>query len=173
LTERLAHTARWFVSSVNENIIENDIQETKGRYVCFVLVRYPHDKIDKLRKLTIGAKAGARIVSMENGQGNVEVRENNEVEILLTECEVKLATMNRHADIITMFFMKVPRTAAHTAQGVFEKKVSVRFSSGKSTLTKALTNLQQAITPCPDKGKNSENLTLKAILDAKSRCQES
>ena len=125
LTERLAYTARWFVSSVHENILESDIQETKGRYVCFVLVRFPHAKIDKLRKLTIGAKAGARIVSVENGRVNMEVRENNGVEIILTEYEVKLATMNRHADIITMFFMKVPKTASHAAQGVFEKKVSV------------------------------------------------
>ena len=57
---------------------------------------------------------------------NVEVRENNGVEIILTEYEVKLATTNRHADIITMFFMKVPKAASHTAQGIIEKKVSVK-----------------------------------------------
>ena len=125
LTERLAYTARWFVSSVHENILESDIQETKGKYVCFVLVRYPHDKIDKLRRLTIGAKAGARIVSMGNGHVNVEVRENNGVEVILTEYDVKLATTNRHADAITMFFMKVPKTASYHAQGTIEKKVSV------------------------------------------------
>ena len=85
LKERLAFTAKWFVSSVNENILESDIQETKGKYVCFVLVRYPPNLIDKLRRLTIGAKVGARIVSMENGCMNVEVRENNGVEIILTE----------------------------------------------------------------------------------------
>ncbi len=50
LKERLVYTVRWFVSLVNENILESDIQETKGKYVCFVLVRYPQDKIDKLRK---------------------------------------------------------------------------------------------------------------------------
>ena len=126
LKERLAYTARWFVSSVNENILESDIQETKGRYVCFVLVRYPPHKIEKLRRLTIGARAGARIVSKENGRVNVEVRENNGVEIVLTEYEVKLTTTNRHADIVTMFFMKVPRAASHTAQGMIEKKVSVK-----------------------------------------------
>ena len=43
LTERLAYTARWFVSSVYENILESDIQETKGRYVCVVLGRFPHE----------------------------------------------------------------------------------------------------------------------------------
>jgi hypothetical protein len=126
LKEHLAYTARWFVSSVNENIRESDIQETKGKYVCFVLVRYPPDMMEKLRKLTIGAKAGARIVSMENGRVNVEVRENNGVEVILTEYQVKLATTNRRADIITMFFMKVPRSSLHTAQGMIEKKVSVK-----------------------------------------------
>ena len=126
LKEHLAYTARWFVSSVNENIKECDIQETKGKYVCFVLVRYPPDMIEKLRKLTIGAKAGARIVSRETHRVHVEVRENNGVEVILTEYDIKLATTNRHADMITMFFMKVPKAASHTAQCVFEKKVSVK-----------------------------------------------
>ena len=111
---------------MNENILESDIQETKGKYVCFVLVRYPPDMIDKLRRLTLGARAGARILSTENGRVNVEVRENNGVEVILTEYEVELTTTNRHADIVTMFFMKVPKTASHTAQGMIEKKVSVK-----------------------------------------------
>ena len=126
LKERLTYTARWFVSSVNESILESDIQETKGRYVCFVLVRYPPHKIEKLRRLTIGARAGARIVSKENGRVNVEVRENNGVGITLTGYEVKLETTNRNAGVITMFFMKVPKAASHTAQGMIEKKVSVK-----------------------------------------------
>ena len=130
LKERLVYTARWFIRSVNENILESEIQETRGKYVTFVLVRYPPDMIEKLRKLTIGAKAGARIVSKENGRVNVEVRENNGVEVILTEYEIKLATTNRHADVITMFFMKVPRTNLHSAQGVFEKKVSVKDNAG-------------------------------------------
>jgi|WetSurMetagenome_2_1015567.scaffolds.fasta_scaffold161518_1 hypothetical protein len=126
LKERLTYTARWFVSSVNENILESDIQEIKGKYVCFVLVKYPRVMIEKLRKLTIGAKAGARILSKENGRVNVEVRENNGVEIILTEYEVKLTTTNRHADIVTMFFMKVPTTESQTGQSMLEKKVSVK-----------------------------------------------
>ena len=133
LRERLVYTARWFVSSVNENIKEIDIQQTKGKYVSFVLVKYPPDMIDKLRKLTIGAKVGARIVRMENGRVTVEVRENNGVEIILTEYEVKLETTNRHADIITMFFMKVPKSSSCSAQGVLEKKVSVKHNA--STLS--------------------------------------
>jgi len=134
LKQRLTHTARWFVSSVNENILESEIQETKGKYVSFVLVRYSSGMIDKLRKLTIGAKAGARIVSMENGRVNVEVRENNGVEIILTEYELSLAKTNRHADIITMFLMKVPKAASHTAQGMIEKKVSVKDNAKTLTI---------------------------------------
>jgi len=45
---------------------------------------------------------------------------------MLTEYEVKLTTTNRHADIVTMFFMKVPKTASHTAQAMIEKKVSAK-----------------------------------------------
>jgi len=134
LKERLAYTARWFVSSVNENILESDIQEIKGKYVCFVLVKYPRVMIDKLRKLTIGARAGARMQSKENGRVNIEVRENNGVEIILTGYEVKLETTNRNAGVITMFFMKVPKAASHTAQGMIEKKVSVKDGVGTLTI---------------------------------------
>lgn len=126
LKERLTYTARWFVSSVNENILESDIQEIKGKYICFVLMKYPRVMIDKLRRLTIGARAGARILSIKSGLMNVEVREYNGVEIILTKYDVKLVTTNLHTDIITMFFMKVPKTTSYSAQGVLGKKVSIK-----------------------------------------------
>ena len=129
LKEHLAYTARWFVSSVNENIQEIDIQETKGRYVCFVLVKYPPDKIEKLRKLTIGPKAGASIVSTSNDRIIVEVRENNGVEIALTEYDIELARLNRHAGVITMFLFKVPKGESETVRGVFERKITVNDNS--------------------------------------------
>jgi hypothetical protein len=131
LKEHLAYTARWFVSSVNENIQETDIQETKGRYVCFVLVKYPPDKIEKLRKLTIGSKAGARIVSTSNDRIIVEVRENNGVEITFTEYEIELAMRNQHARVITMFFFKVPKVESESARGVLDRKITVK-DNGKT-----------------------------------------
>jgi hypothetical protein len=135
LEERLAYTARWFVSSVNENIKETDIQETRGGYICFVLVRYPPDKIDKLRKLTIGAKAGARIVSTSNSKIIVEVLENNGVEITLTEYEIEIAIRNHHAGVITMFFFKVPRGELKTTRGVLDRKMTVKDGSKTFLIT--------------------------------------
>lgn len=134
LKERLSYTARWFVRAANENVRQTDVQEIKGKYVCFLLVEFPPEMAEKLRRLSMGPKAGARIVQLAGDRVLVEARENNGVEISLTDFELEVTTQNQHAGLITMFFWKVPESETRTFKGVIEKRVQLRDSAERFTL---------------------------------------
>jgi len=148
LNERLTYTSRWFIRSVQQNINKSDIQQIKGKYICFVLINFPPAEIEQLRKLTIGSKVAARIV---NGNGDrliIEVRENNGVRVILIDYHITVTAKNRHAGVITMFAWKVPKISSHNFEGVIQHKVSVKGNS------------QNLSIPNPIPGKSFKNIIL-------------
>jgi len=126
LKERLAYTAKWFVRSVHQNIKKSDIRQIQGKYICFVLIDFPPAMIERLRKLTIGPKVAARIIEKKASQFVIEARENNNVEVFLTDYHLKMTTKNRHANIITLFAWKVPDSAIQEFGGVFDRKIILK-----------------------------------------------
>jgi len=135
LKEKLVYTAQWFVRAVNENVREMDIQDVKGKYLCFLLVRFPPEKIEKLRRLTIGSRAGARIVQWFGERALVEVWENNGVEISLAEFEMELIKRNHHARVITMFLWKIPEKDIRKIKGVLDKKIVIKNGKARFSLS--------------------------------------
>lgn len=146
LKERLVYAAQWFVRAVNENVKETDIQDVKGKYLCFLLVRFPPDRIDRLRRLTIGPCAGARIVQLTDEHALVEVWENNGVEISLADFEMELTKRNQHAYIITMFLWKIPDEDIRKIRGVLNEKIVIK--NGKASFS----------IPCPPPEQNIKSL---------------
>ena len=126
LKERLAYTAKWFARSVHQNIKKSDIRQIQGRYVSFVLIDFPPARIERLRKLTIGPKVAARVVKKKANQFVIEVRENNDVQVFLTDYHLKMTTNNRHAGIITLFALKVPDSAIQEFDCVFDRKIILK-----------------------------------------------
>jgi len=129
LRERLIYTARWFIRSVQQNIKKSDIQQIKGKYICFVLIDFPSAKIERLRKLTIGPKVGARVIEENNDQLVIEVIENNGVSVTFTDYHIEIRTKNRHAGIITLFAWKVPESTIINLEGVIGHRVSLKEKS--------------------------------------------
>jgi len=134
LNERLTYTSRWFIRSIQQNIKKSDIQQIKGKYICFVLINFPPAKIEQLRKLTIGSKVVARIVRKQGDRLIIEVRENNGVRVTLTDYHANVSTKNRHAGIITLFAWKVPQISSQTFEGAIQHKVSVKGNSQKLSI---------------------------------------
>jgi len=129
LRERLIYTARWFIRSVQQNIKKSDIQQIKDKYICFALIDFPSAKIERLRKLTIGPKVGARVIEETNDQLVIEVIENNGVQVNFTDYDIEITTKNRYAGIITMFAWKVPESANRNLDGVIGHRISLKENS--------------------------------------------
>ena len=129
LNEKLTYTARWFIRSVQQNIRQTDIQQIEDKYICFVLVYCPPEKIERLRILTIGPMVAARIVKVVNNKVVIEVIENNGVQVTITDYDIEIMTKNRHAGVITMFVWKVPESSMRHLKGVLRQKISLRDTS--------------------------------------------
>ena len=129
LHEQLTYTARWFIRSAQQNIKETDIQQIKDKYICFVLIYCPPEKIERLRKLTIGPMVAARIVKAVNNEVVIEVIENNGVQVTFTDYDIEIMTRNRHAGVIAMFVWKVPESSMREFKGVLGEKVSIKDTS--------------------------------------------
>jgi hypothetical protein len=134
LKERLSYTAKWLLNSVQQNIRQYAFQHTDNGHVCFVLVRMTPLELEKLKRLTIGAKVSARLIGTKGGQVSVEVSESNGVGVTVTEYRLTAAIKHHHARLITLFLWKVPETDSITHEGALPNKISLKDSSGRTTI---------------------------------------
>jgi hypothetical protein len=129
LNEKLTYSAKWFMRSVQQTVIASNIQVVADGYVCFVLLNFPPAKIRKLRQLSIGPKVGAGVLKMTTDGIWIEVRENNGVQVTLTDYQIEMATENRHADLITLFAWKVPKRSVKNFERILDQNISVKNNS--------------------------------------------
>jgi hypothetical protein len=134
LKERLSYTAKWLLNSVQHNIRQYAFQHTDNGHVCFVLVRMMPLELEKLKRLTIGAKVSARLIGTDGGQVSIEVNESNGVGVTITEYRLTAAVRHHHARLITLFLWKVPETDNITHEGALLNKISLKDSSGRTTI---------------------------------------
>jgi hypothetical protein len=129
LDETLTYTARWFVQRFQQNIEKSAFRQVGDRYVCFVLIKCPPGELDRLRKLSVGPKVAAELVQETQEYLFIEIRENNGVEVTFTDYEIEIKTLNRHAEVITMFLWKVPESSIRGFNGILKDKISVQGAS--------------------------------------------
>jgi hypothetical protein len=134
LKEKLTYTATWFIRSIQQHIKQSDIQWVHGRYICFILVEFPPEEIEHLRKLSIGPKLVARIARKDGKWITIVVRETNGVEVTLTDYRITTTIENRHADIVTLFACKVPKDSRKTYEGAIDHPVSIKESSQRLSI---------------------------------------
>jgi hypothetical protein len=130
IKERLSYTARWLLNSVQQNIKQYAFQKTGNGHVCFVLVRMMPPELEKLKRLTIGAKISARLIGTNGTQISIEVNESNGVGVTITEYRLNAAVRHHHARFITLFLWKVPETDNISHEEALPHKLSLSNSSG-------------------------------------------
>ena len=129
MNEKLIYTANWFIRSIQESIVNSKMYQDNHQYVYFVLVHFPPPKIDKLRKLTIGAKISARVIEQNRDGMIIEAIETNGVGVTLTDYRMKITNMNRHAGIITLFAWKVPKSSTRKFESVLSSSIHLQSNS--------------------------------------------
>jgi hypothetical protein len=113
--ENLSATAQGIVIGMERNIVRNKwSKDSSGRFVYFVLVRYPEEKIRKMRRLSKGARLIATGVSNPNtDEIKLKVTEVNGVLVVLTSAGIIVRKHNRFAKPISLFVWKVPPKIEH------------------------------------------------------------
>ena len=109
MDDRLSGVARGIVVDVERNIIETAWSQDKaGHHVCFILVRYPDELIERMRRLSKGSKIVASVVSCSGGDVVLRITEVNGVSVVMTSADVTVRKLNRYAKWISFYVWKVP-----------------------------------------------------------------
>jgi len=148
LRERLSYSSQWFLRSVHQNVRKSHFQQTPAGYVCFLLIELTEDKLQELRRLSIGPKVGATVVRSDPDGMLIKVRENNGVVATIAGYRLEITSENRHADLITLFAWKVPKGTTRKTERVLDRKVTVKGDS------------QMLFIPTPVSGVTVKNLII-------------
>lgn len=110
IKDELSKAAKGVVLGV-ERMIEKSAwsYDPSGKYVYFVLVRYPEALIREMRRLSKGAKVIGSVISMKKGDLRLSLSEVNGVEVVLSSVDIKVRKVNRFAPFISYYIMKVPK----------------------------------------------------------------
>ncbi len=114
-----------FISQVNNNIVESSYERTPDGYVYKVLVYFPKEKMERLIRLSKGAKVLVRSL----GDGTVELREVNGVGVVITEAEYVIDETNNHASFYNYYVMKVSSGGRKTVREVLAEPVVLKSRS--------------------------------------------
>jgi hypothetical protein len=109
IDDKLSGAAQGMVLDVERNIVKSSwITDIFGKYIYFILVYYPEEKIKEMRRLSKGAKVVATVVTKHDKYAELKVSEVNGVSVVISSAEVTVTKKNRFAKIITLFFWRVP-----------------------------------------------------------------
>ncbi|MFC1488940.1 hypothetical protein ACFL6B_03735 [Thermodesulfobacteriota bacterium] len=110
LNDSLQSVARGIVLDVERRVVQSTwSRDNAGKYISFILVSYPDELIDKMRRLSKGAKVTAVVVSNFGKTVRLKVSEVNGVSVILSSVDLHLKKNNRFAKVISFFIWKVPK----------------------------------------------------------------
>jgi len=107
--ESLSGTAKGIVLGVERNIVKSTwSKDSSGKYVYFVLVRYPQKLIAKMKRLSKGARLIASVAHVADSKINFKVSETNGVAVVLTSANISVTKKYRFSKAISLFVWNVP-----------------------------------------------------------------
>jgi hypothetical protein len=108
--ENLSATAQGIVIGIARNIVKSNwSKDVSGKFVYFILVHYPEEKIREMRRLSKGSKLIATNVSDPSADDiKLKVSEMNGVSVVLTSADIIIRKHNRFSKPISLFVWKVP-----------------------------------------------------------------
>ena len=130
--DRLSVVARGIVLGIEQNIVKSRwIRDSAGRYVYFVLVRYPERLIREMRRLSKGAKVVVSVSDYEDDNIVLKITEVNGVSVVISSIDVRLKKINRFAKTISFFVWHVPKGSEET---VIVSVNPVKICNGSTTI---------------------------------------
>jgi hypothetical protein len=108
--DQLSKVAKGIVLGVERGIVKSSwSQDSAGRYIYFILVRYPDKLVSEMRRLSKGAKVVCQLVRAGNNEIELRLSEVNGVSVTLSHVDITVRKVNRHAGFISYYIMKVPK----------------------------------------------------------------
>lgn len=142
--DHLSKVAKGIVLGVESRIVKSAWSCNRtGRYVYFILVRYPDKLVSEMRRLSKGAKVVCQFVRSTDGGIELRLSEVNGVAVTLSHVDITVRKVNRHAGFISYYIMKVSKgSQARYSKAI--RPVQIRGESRKIRLKLKRTERQMA-----------------------------
>jgi hypothetical protein len=95
-------------------------QDGQGRYVYFILVRYPDSLVAEMRRLSKGCKVVTTVAGRDGNFVVVQVAEANYVGAVLSSVDITVTKVNTFALLISFAIWKVPAGSKLTISRSFQ-----------------------------------------------------
>ncbi len=113
--DELSRVSRGTVLGIEKNIVDSSwCRDYSGKIVFFVLVRYPDEMIDEMRRLSKGAKIVASAGSISQETAVLKVSETNGVGVVLSSAKVEITKKYRFSKFISFCVWHVPQESSRT-----------------------------------------------------------
>jgi hypothetical protein len=145
IEESLNGSAKGIVRGVERNIVKSTwSKDVSGRFVYFVLVRYPEKMIAEMRRLSKGARLlAAGLPDPNTGGINIKVSEVNGVSVVLTSADIMIRQYNRFSKPISLFLWKVPSSIEHRSSIPLDP---VKICGNSANIQLPISDLQKSLT---------------------------
>jgi hypothetical protein len=115
IDERFHYSASGFIAEIDNRIVLQTYHRTSSGIVYEMLVHFPRQVVERMRRLSHGAKVIVRRVN----EGIYELHEINGVSCVFTEAIIVTCEKNMHAGFLNYYVMKVSNGSNKT----FTKKL--------------------------------------------------
>jgi len=129
LDKQLMYTAKWFLHSIQQNVVKTEFQKIQKGYICFILMHMLPAELERLRKVAIGPKISARVVDNTGPNLLIKLTETNGVSATLTGYQIQTTNKNHNAKLITLFAWKIPEFSNRTQEGIIDKNIYLNGNS--------------------------------------------
>jgi hypothetical protein len=112
IDDRFSKVANGIVLGAEKCIVKSSwSKDAAGRYVYFILVRYPDKLISEMRRLSKGAKVIGRVIRSSDGEVELRLSEVNGVAVTLSSVDINIMKVNKFAPFISYYIVKVRKSS--------------------------------------------------------------
>jgi len=92
-----------------QNIIQTIFKKDRfEKHICFILVRYPTEKIQNIKRLSKGGNIVASLISFNGGVLRIKITEANGVAVTVVSADISIRKKYKFSRFINFCIMKVP-----------------------------------------------------------------
>jgi hypothetical protein len=114
INDQLSGAANGVVLGVDQNIVQSSwCRDGSGKYIFFVLVHYPYERIANMRKLSKGPRVTACLISISDNNVRLKVSQVNGIPVMISSAVMMVQKRNRFAKAISFFVWHVPSGSDH------------------------------------------------------------
>ena len=129
IDERFHYSASGFIAEIENRIVSQTYNRTSAGIVYKMLVHFPRQLVERMRRLSHGAKVLVRRLN----DSIYELREVNGVSCVLTEAIIVVSEKNMHAGFLNYYVMRVSNGSNKTFTKALPEPIILKGRGVKHT----------------------------------------